>query len=142
MDIIEHSLIEFRKRSFYLDKALASECLVLFMKTDGGVWFALTIGEGEYILSIEESEPKITPFNEIDYSFSYPIEILEILFKYKGLTLKNIMTYKLIDDTEYCIGIYLKFESEGLSIIENENNLTFYNGISTEALKISQLIDI
>ncbi|MGE4969210.1 hypothetical protein [Yersinia enterocolitica] len=142
MDIIGHSIDEFRARLFYIDKSLVSPCIVLFIKIDEGRWYSLTIDDGECIFLLEKSEPKIISLQEIIDSFAYPIQKIDILDKYEGKMLKNVMEYRLTKKNDLCIGIYLQFDSGGLSIIENDGVLSFYDAICDEILNDSQLVNL
>ncbi|KFK92339.1 MULTISPECIES: hypothetical protein [unclassified Serratia (in: enterobacteria)] len=140
MEIIGHSIEEFRTRAFYIDKSLVFPCILLFIKIDKGGWFSLTIDEGKCIVSLEESEPKSISLHEITDSFAYPIQKVDMLNKYAGRKLKNVMEYRLTKKDDLCIGIYLQFDSGGLSIIENDGGLSFFDGVCDEILNESQLM--
>ncbi|PVZ84741.1 hypothetical protein C9426_22395 [Serratia sp. S1B] len=141
MDIIGHRIDEFRARAFYIDNSLISCCIVLFIKIDDGRWYSLTIDDGEYSFLLEKSEHKIISLQEITDSFAYPIQKIDILDKYEGKVLKNVMEYRLINNN-LCIGIYLQFDSGGLSIIESDGALSFYDAISDEIINYTQLVNL
>ena len=74
----------FRCRSFFIEKELICQILVLFFKTSSSGWMSLTIDEGVSKLSREPCEPSLLDITKIDDEFAYPVQDVKGLTCYIG----------------------------------------------------------
>lgn len=137
--MVGHKLLNFRRRSFFIDHSLICKNVVIFFQIESLRWFSLTIGEG-YINLVEElNEPQCQSLDEIQDSFAYPIDNLVELDFAKNSILDEIYEYRLLDNPEYSIGLCLKLSIGEISFIENNDDLSIVLGRSDELLKFSFL---
>lgn len=106
--MINNRMTNFRSMSFYMNGELAASNLVLFIEFDNVNWFSLTIGEGMLEFIKKETEPKCSSTVKLQDSFSYPITENSQLEKYKECKLISIHQYRLINNLDYSLGIFLK----------------------------------
>lgn len=134
MKIKGHRLCEFRCRDFYINGELISPCILLFIKSDNGYWYSLSISEGSAQFLSLKSEPKCETIDEIPGSFSYPVRKMKELESYQGVVVKEIYEYRMKSNPEFVSGIYFELNSGGFSAIEEDGSLTFFSGIAEHEL--------
>lgn len=133
-------LLNFRKRSFYIDNLLISDNLVIFFQLIDSRWFSLSIGEGVLCIQEEVQVPEYLSLDNIDDSFAYPIEDLPALDKFKQSILNEVYEYRLKDNLDFCIGVFLKLDKGNFSVIDNDGNLSIIEGIDEELLSQCELV--
>ncbi|OAT30094.1 hypothetical protein [Proteus myxofaciens] len=133
-------LLDFRKRSFYIDNLLISDNLVIFFQLIDSRWFSLSIGEGVLCIQEEVQVPEYLSLDNIDDSFAYPIEDLPELDKFKQSILNEVYEYRLKDNLDFCIGVFLKLDKGNFSVIDNNGNLSIITGIDDNLLAQCELV--
>lgn len=133
-------LLDFRKRSFYIDNLLISDNLVIFFQLFDLRWFSLSIGEGVFCIQEETQIPEYLSLDNIEDSFAYPIEDLPELDKFKQSILSEVYEYRLKDNLDFCIGVFLKLDKGNFSVIDNNGSLSIIAGIDDELLAQCELI--
>lgn len=137
--MVSYKLLNFRYRSFYIDHSLICKNAVIFLQIEDLRWFSLSISEGSINLLEEADEPKYQSLDEIQESFAYPVGNLTELDFAKNTFLVEIYEYRLLDNPEYSIGLFLKLNIGEISIIENNGDLLISLGKPDELLKYSFL---
>lgn len=138
--MLNQKFLNFRYRSFYIDQLLICANVTIFFQLDDFRWFSLSIGEGSIDLLEEQNEPKCQSLSDIKDSFAYPIGDLIELDCVKGMVLKGVFEYRLKANLDFSVGLYFKLDAGGISIIENNGNLSIVSGMADELLEQSQLI--
>ena len=136
----KHKLLNFRKRSFYIDQSLISDNVLIFFQLDDLRWFSLSISEGSFCIKEEQCEPEYQSLGNIKDSFAYPIEDLAELDKFKQATLNEVYEYRLNNNLDFCVGVFFKLDKGDFSIIDNNDSLSIMAGIDDRLLTQSKLI--
>ncbi|BCQ34247.1 hypothetical protein ERHA54_16800 [Erwinia rhapontici] len=123
--MIGNKLCDFRMRDFFIKKELISRNIVLFFGNETGCWISLSIGEGVVHFSMEKVEPKCQSLNEISDSYAYPVKEVKELEKYKGRIVKDIHEYRLKNNPDFCVGVYVELDVGGFGVIEDNGSLSF-----------------
>lgn len=140
--LTNQSFKNFRFRSFFIEKELICNFLVLFFETSSSGWFSLSIDEGLSKLSPEKTEPKITSLDEIKDDFAYPISEAKELNKYINKKIKSIAEYRINEINEGCIGMYFDCGECGFSVLENDGCLSIVDGVHRDFEEEISLIRI
>lgn len=120
----------FRCRSFFIEKELICQILVLFFKTSSSGWMSLTIDEGVSKLSREPCEPSLLDIKKIDDEFAYPVQDVKDLTCYIGKKILNTYEYRINKIEEGCIGVYFDCGDCGFSVLEVDGCLSIIHGVS------------
>ncbi|MGG4610556.1 hypothetical protein [Providencia sp. Me31A] len=136
----KHELLNFRKRSFYIDQSLVSDNILVFFQLDDLRWFSLSISEGSFCIKEEQCELEYQSLSNIKDSFAYPIEDLPELDKFKQATLNEVYEYRLNNNLDFCVGMFFKLDKGDFSIIDNEGSLSIVAGVDDKLLAQCKLI--
>lgn len=137
--MVGYKLLNFKRRSFYIDHSLICKNAVIFFQIEDLRWFSLSIGEGCINLIEEPSAPECQSLDEIQDSFAYPVENLVEMEFAKNSFLDEIYEYRLLDNPEYSFGLCLKLNIGEISFIEDNGDVSISLGKSDELLEFSFL---
>ncbi|MDU1575993.1 MAG: hypothetical protein E6868_22510 [Pantoea sp.] len=132
----------FRCRSFFIEKELICQILVLFFKTSSSGWMSLTIDEGVSKLSREPCEPSLLDIKKIDDEFAYPVQDVKDLTCYIGKKILNTYEYRINKIEEGCIGVYFDCGDCGFSVLEVDGCLSIIHGVSDDLQNDISLIKL
>ena len=134
--LINERFNDFRFRSFFIEKEMICNCLVVFFQVSSSGWISLTIDEGIAKFTKEFSAPNILDLIEIFDDYAYPVQDATVLSCYKGKKLINIYELRIKGIEEGCIGIYFECEDCGFAVLEIDGCLSinhgFYENIQEE----------
>ena len=135
--IVGEEICEVRVRSFFMDKSLVCSILVLFLRFSKTGWVSIDIGDGLLRISQTENIPDLLALSEIYDDFAYPVQNSHELDNYFGKKIKAVYEYKITDVEDGCVGVYIDFGSEGVSILEMDDNLSIADGLVVLSENIS-----
>lgn len=133
--LLEGAIIEtISVQSFYLDHKLIAPINQLYLKTNKGNWFSLSVEDGANHLSGIQAQPQIVTLDIENSKFSYPVVTLSS--DYTGKKITGIREYLCSgkDSDIYC-GFFIALEQHpGFSLYETNNELLILKtGIIHEA---------
>jgi len=126
--LINERFNDFRFRSFFIEKEMICNYLVIFFQASSSGWISLTIDEGIAKFTKEFSEPNTLDLSEIFDDYAYPVQDATELSCYKGKKLINIYEHRIKGIEEGCIGIYFECEDCGFTVLENDGCLSIAHG--------------
>ena len=127
--LVNEFLRDVRFRSFFMSGDLVCEFLVLFFRMSISGWVSLTVSEGVSRFTVLNSVPNLLELSEISDDFAYPIKSLNGIDKFLGLKILAVYEYRIKNVDEGCIGVYLDFGEDGLSVIESDECLSVVEGV-------------
>lgn len=126
--LINERFNDFRFRSFFIEKEMICNYLVIFFQASSSGWISLTIDEGIAKFTKEFSEPNTLDLSEIFDDYAYPVQDATELSCYKGKKLINIYEHRIKGIEEGCIGIYFECEDCGFTVLESDGCLSITHG--------------
>lgn len=127
--LVNEYFINFRFRSFFIEREVICRFIVLFFETSKSGWASLTIDEGISTLTLESKEPLLLDLNDIDDDFAYPVQSSIELVGYIGKHIINIYEYRIKGIEDGCVGVYFDCGDCGFSILESEGCLSIAHGV-------------
>lgn len=129
---------EIRASSFYLNRKVVCECVVVFLKTTDDNWYSISIGEGSYeVMKVEE--PALETLDTISDDFAYPTYRVSYLDNYLGKVITGVYSYEMNDRQSISVGMFIECETDGFSIEEQSDCLIIHRGKNTELLRGTSL---
>lgn len=126
--IIGRKIKEFRVKSFYIDRKLICDVIVLYMQIDTGEWFKFTTSDGENSVELLIKEPITVKLENIEDEFAYPIKVIKLDFI--GSTITDIKQYIWNNQADELNGFYIELDKKkGFSLIDVDDCLKIFDGI-------------
>lgn len=125
--MIGKTITEFRGRSFYIERRLVCNCLVIFIGMRENIWFSVTVSEG-LVQITKQDEPAIEGLDDILDEYAYPIFVLKDFERYFGKTISALYNYKMNEKIDISIGLYVECEDIGFTIWDENDCLRLIHG--------------
>ncbi|WP_043062753.1 hypothetical protein [Brucella anthropi] len=138
MQIIGKVIREFRGRSFYIERHIECNCLVVFIGTMDDIWFSITISEG-LVQVLKENEPEIKGIDDILDDYAYPVFALNGFERYFGKKISALYSYKINEKVNISVGLYIECEDRGFTIWEENDCLKLCHGKNDGLMDTSHL---
>jgi len=119
--IIGRTIYEMRVMSFYINRKLICDMLVLYIKVNTGEWYKFTSSDGQNEIELIKEDPKEVVLDEIEDEFAYPIRTVNLCYRNK--TIKEIKEYVWKNCSDELVGFYIELtDSTGFSFINSDDN--------------------